>query len=67
MHVVFIEPSFPANQKKFVRALHRAGATITGIGERPKESLDPEVAAWLLHYEQVPTVVDADRLSATVA
>lgn len=67
MHVVFIEPSFPANQKKFVRALHRAGATITGIGERPRESLDPEVAAWLLHYEQVPSVVDADRLATTSA
>lgn len=67
MHVVFIEPSFPANQKNFVRGLHRAGATISGIGERPRESLDDDLCRWLTHYEQIPTVIDADRLSATVA
>lgn len=66
MHVVFIEPSFPANQKQFVRGLRQAGAEVTGIGERPKESLDDDVKRWLLHYEQVPTVVDAGRLVDTV-
>ena len=45
MHIVFIEPSFPANQKQFVRALHEVGATVIGIGERPKDWLDDEVAA----------------------
>lgn len=66
MHVVFIEPCFPANQKEFVRALHRAGATVTGIGERPKDSLDDDLQRWLVHYEQVPTVVDAGSLAQTV-
>ena len=53
MNVVFLEPSFPANQKQFVRGLHEVGATVIGIGERPKDWLDGDVAGWLAHYEQV--------------
>src|SRR5690242_11029655 len=45
--VVFIEPSFPANQREFVRALHAVGARVIGIGERPKDGLDPELRHWL--------------------
>ena len=58
MHVVFLEPCFPANQKQFVRALHEAGAIVTGIGERPREALDSELRSWLVHYDQVRSVVD---------
>lgn len=65
-HVVFIEPSFPANQKEFVRALHAVGAIVTGIGERPKDWLDGDVQQWLSHYEQVPSVVDVDAVSRGV-
>ncbi len=36
------------------RALHDVGATVIGIGERPKDWLDGDVAGWLSHYEQVP-------------
>ncbi len=80
--VVFLEPSFPSNQREFVRALHAVGARVTGIGERPKSSLDPELAHWLFHYEEVPNVtsepavekavrwlqekVKIDRLEATI-
>ena len=66
MHVVFLEPSFPDNQKQFVRALHEAGATVIGIGERPKDWLDGDVAGWLSHYEQVPSVVDDGRMFEVV-
>lgn len=62
MHVVLVEPVFPANQKEFVRALSQTGATVSAIGERPKEALDDDLRRWLHHYEQVPTVVDVDRL-----
>jgi carbamoylphosphate synthase large subunit len=62
MNVVLIEPCFPANQREFARALHAVGATVIGIGERPKESLDDELKAWLTHYEQVRSVVDEDTL-----
>jgi formate-dependent phosphoribosylglycinamide formyltransferase (GAR transformylase) len=82
MHVVFIEPRFPANQKLFVRALAEIGARVTAIGEGSKDSLDDELKRWLTHYEQVPNVCDegavlnavrfvqgrahVDRLEATV-
>jgi len=64
--VVFIEPSFPANQREFVRALHAVGARVIGIGERPKESLDGEMRHWLTHYEQVGNVTDEGQLERAV-
>ncbi|HKJ01490.1 MAG TPA: hypothetical protein VJ997_03515, partial [Longimicrobiales bacterium] len=66
MHVVFVEPCFPANQKEFVRGLALTGATVSAVGERPKEALDDDLRRWLKHYEQVPTVVDAGVLERTV-
>jgi hypothetical protein len=82
MHVCFIEPRFPTNQKLFVRALAEVGATISAIGEGPKASLDDELRRWLTHYEEVRNVTDPqgvldavrfiqrhkaiDRLEATV-
>jgi hypothetical protein len=64
--VVFLEPSFPANQREFVRALHAVGARVTGIGERPKESLDPELRHWLAHYEQIGNVTSEGEVEAKV-
>ena len=45
-----------------MRALHEVGATVIGIGERPKDWLGDDVKGWLTHYEQVPSVVDEERL-----
>ena len=39
MHVIFVEPAFPANQQEFIRALHSVGAAVTAIGEAPVEAL----------------------------
>ena len=64
--VVFIEPSFPANQRQFVRALHAVGARVTGIGERPKASLDDELQHWLTHYEQVANVTSVQEVERVV-
>jgi formate-dependent phosphoribosylglycinamide formyltransferase (GAR transformylase) len=64
--VVFLEPCFPANQREFVRALHAVGARVTGIGERPKESLDPELRHWLTHYEQVGNVTSEAQVTKIV-
>lgn len=58
MHVVFIEPRFPANQRFFVRALKEVGATVTAIGEGSKESLPGDLKQCLSHYEQVDSVVN---------
>ena len=66
MNVIFIEPSFPLYQKQFARGLTEAGATVVGIGERPRDWLDGDVGGWLSHYEQVPSVVDVDALEAAV-
>ena len=66
MNVILIEPSFPANQKQFARALHDVGATVIGVGERGRDALDDDVRSWLSHYEQVPNVTDAGRLAEVV-
>lgn len=57
MNIIFVEPSFPRNQREFVRALHAAGANVIGIGERPVDYLDDEVKSWLHDYVQVRSVV----------
>jgi carbamoylphosphate synthase large subunit len=64
--VIFVEPSFPANQREFVRALHAVGARVIGIGERPKSSLDDGLRHWLAHYEEIGNVTDAGQLEKTV-
>ena len=66
MHVLFVEPAFPQNQREFVRGLQQVGARVTGIGERPIEYLDPELKGWLHAYEQVPSVVHEESLLETV-
>lgn len=80
--MILLEPSFPDNQRQFARALAEVGATVIGIGERPKDWLDDGVKEWLTHYEQVDSVTNdaaveravrwvqerlwVDRLEATV-
>jgi carbamoylphosphate synthase large subunit len=66
MHVIFIEPGFPANQREFVRALAQVGATVTGIGEGPKGALDDEMRHWLTHYEQVDNVCNEASVEKAV-
>ena len=62
MHVLFVEPSFPRNQREFVRALVEVGARVTGIGESHVESLDDDLKHWLSGYEQIGSVVDEAAL-----
>jgi len=66
MHVLFVEPAFPRNQREFVRALCQVGARVTAIGEAPVEALDAELRQWLHGYEQVPSVVHEPALLETV-
>jgi carbamoylphosphate synthase large subunit len=66
MNIIFIEPSFPYNQREFVRALHAAGANVIGIGERPVEYLSQEVRGWLAEYVQVRSVVHVPSLLKAV-
>jgi hypothetical protein len=66
MHVVFVEPTFPRNQREFVRALRAVGARVTGIGERALEELDAELRDWLYKYERIGSVTDEQALLAAV-
>ncbi len=82
MHVAFLEPSFPANQRQFLRGLVQSGAAVTAISERPAEAIPADLRSRLFGFEQVRSVVDeaavrdavrrtstrrpVDRLEATV-
>ncbi len=66
MNIIFIEPSFPYNQREFVRGLHEAGANVIGIGERPQEYLADDVKGWLSHYLQLRSVVHEPSLLEAV-
>ncbi len=66
MHVIFVEPRFPVNQREFVRGLREAGAAVTGIGESPPEALGADLRESLVAYEQVPSVCDEEALLAAV-
>src|SRR5262245_2652994 len=66
MHVVFVEPAFPKNQRQFVRALRAVGARVSGIGERSLEALDGELRGWLYRYEQISSVTNEGALLAAV-
>lgn len=66
MNIIFIEPSFPYNQREFVRALHAAGANVIGIGERPESHLSDEMKHWLGDYVQIQSVVNEALLLKAV-
>jgi formate-dependent phosphoribosylglycinamide formyltransferase (GAR transformylase) len=66
MDVILVEPTFPANQREFARALHSVGARVLGVGERPKEHLDDGLRGWLSHYEQIGNVTDVGQLEGAV-
>jgi carbamoylphosphate synthase large subunit len=66
MHVIFVEPAFPNNQREFVRALLASGARVSAIGERPVAALGPEIAGALASFESVRNVTDPEALEAAV-
>jgi hypothetical protein len=66
MHVVFVEPAFPRNQRDFVRALRGAGARISAVGESAADTLDSELKRWLAGYERVSSVTDTAALLGAV-
>ena len=66
VRVIFVEPSFPKNQRQFVRGLAEVGAEVIGIGESPQEFLDDELKSWMVHYHQVPNVGDVDAITDAV-
>ena len=66
MHVIFLEPAFPANQREFVRALHQVGALVSGIGTAPVQAFDGELRSWLYGYEQVSSTASTEAVTEAV-
>ena len=66
MNIVFVEPAFPNNQRRFVSALAGVGATVIGVGESPEGALGDELRGQMAGYYQVRNVTDAQQLDAAV-
>ena len=66
MHVVFVEPSFPKNQREFLRGLLSTGARVSAISERPAEALPNELREGLFQFERVRSVVDEHAMTEAV-
>ncbi|MBX3465217.1 MAG: ATP-grasp domain-containing protein [Planctomycetes bacterium] len=66
MHVAFVEPSFPNNQREFLRGLLSTGARVSAVSERPLEALPRELREGLFQFERVRSVVDEHALAEAV-
>jgi hypothetical protein len=66
VNIVFVEPGFPANQRRFVHALVSVGATVYGIGESTDEELGEELRGSMAGYYRVGNVTDVDQLIEAV-
>lgn len=62
MHIIFLEPGFPANQREFVRALQQVGAQVSGIGTAPLDAYDDELRSWMFGYERVASTASTSEL-----
>ena len=63
MHVLFIAPETGPYNLRFIHALKRMGAEVSGIGHAPRALLVPALARCLTHYEQAKSVLDESELS----
>jgi hypothetical protein len=66
MHVIFLEPAFPGNQREFVRGLHQAGALVSAIGTAPVHAFDHDLRSWLYGYEQVSSTASVSAIREAV-
>ena len=66
MHVVFVEPAFPKNQREFLRGLLSTGARVSAISERAPEALPNELREGLFQFERVRSVVDEHAMAEAV-
>jgi formate-dependent phosphoribosylglycinamide formyltransferase (GAR transformylase) len=66
MHVVFVEPCFPQNQREVLRGLLRTGARVTALSERSPESLPSDLRGRLHGFERLRSVVDEPALHDAV-
>jgi formate-dependent phosphoribosylglycinamide formyltransferase (GAR transformylase) len=67
VNVVFVEPAFPQNQRRFVAALAGVGANVIGVGESNESDLGDELRGQMGAYYRVDNVTDLAQLDAAVA
>ena len=66
MNIVFVEPAFPQNQRRFVAALAGVGAHVVGVGESPEQDLGDDLRGQMAAYYQVRNVTDVHQLDEAV-
>lgn len=66
MNIIFVEPGFPANQRRFVQALASVGANVYGVGEYDEASLGDELRSAMSGYYRVGNVTDLGQLVEAV-
>ncbi len=66
MNVIFVEPAFPPNQRRFVAALAGVGANVIGVGESDESDLGDELRGQMGAYYRVDNVTDVGQLNAAV-
>lgn len=64
MNIIFVEPFFPRNQRRFVAALAGVGANVIGVGEYSQDEFDDELRSQLTAYYRVSNVTDPGQLNA---
>ncbi|HEX6056856.1 MAG TPA: ATP-grasp domain-containing protein [Intrasporangium sp.] len=62
MNIIFVEPAFPANQRRFVHALASVGANVYGIGESDEAQLGDDLHGALAGYYRVGSVTNVQQL-----
>ncbi|AXG15027.1 ATP-grasp domain-containing protein [Intrasporangium calvum] len=62
MNIIFVEPAFPANQRRFVHALASVGANVYGIGESDEAHLGPDLRGAMRGYYRVGSVTNVQQL-----
>ncbi len=62
MNIIFVEPAFPANQRRFVHALASVGANVYGIGESDEAQLGDDLHGALGGYYRVGSVTNVQQL-----
>lgn len=62
MNIIFVEPAFPANQRRFVHALASVGANVYGIGESDEAHLGADLHDALRGYYRVGSVTNVQQL-----
>ncbi|HQK31337.1 MAG TPA: ATPase, partial [Phycicoccus sp.] len=63
MNIVFVEPAFPANQRRFALALAAVGANVYGVSETDEWGMDEELRGALKGHYKVNSVTNVRELT----